>query len=213
MIKRFLLWLGLGLFTVNASAVAPGFYVGIMGGPATNGGVDTFAQLDNSSATTKATPKTSQIGVRGYGGYKMNAYASFEAGLTYYSTINYNTDDDNTCTSPYVKLTVGDIVGVLSYPLWYFNVFAKGGIAIATMSISGSLNPTYTTTCGAKDNSLIFRPTASIGAGYDFSQNWVADVSWTRVMTYGIVQNVDMYALGFSYHFVDKYCGQFLCDD
>jgi len=32
-------------------------------------------------------------------------------------------------------------------------------------------------------------------------------------MAGGQVGNLTMYALGISYHFVDKYCGQFLCDD
>ena len=40
----------------------------------------------------------------------------------------------------------------------------------------------------------------------------VVDVSFNRVMAGGIAKNVDFYALGLSYHFVDVYCGQFLCN-
>jgi hypothetical protein len=56
-------------------------------------------------------------------------------------------------------------------------------------------------------------PTFTIGAGYDFTQNWVMDFSAMTLLVGGNIKSVTMYALGLSYHFVDRYCGQFLCDD
>jgi opacity protein-like surface antigen len=54
-------------------------------------------------------------------------------------------------------------------------------------------------------------PTFTIGASYDLDQSWVVDVSATRLMVSGVISSMNFYALGISYHFVDKYCGQFLC--
>jgi hypothetical protein len=39
----------------------------------------------------------------------------------------------------------------------------------------------------------------------------VSDISFTRVNGGGNIQTADMIAISFSYHFVDTYCGQFLC--
>ena len=41
---------------MNAYAVAPGLYMGLMTGPATNSASDQPAQLKNSAATTLVTP-------------------------------------------------------------------------------------------------------------------------------------------------------------
>ena len=214
MIKRFLPILMMS--AINAYAVGPGFYVGMMAGSATNGSGTPIAQINGSGSTTPVEAKKNQFGTRLFWGYKINPYASFENGVTLFSSINYSATDStvgtNTCSSPRARVRAMDLVGVGSYPFWNFNVFAKGGVAITNVWLSSALNPSYTSTCGSSSNTLNFRPTASVGASYDISQNWVGDLSWTRIMTYGIVKNVDLYALGFSYHFTDTYCGQFLCD-
>ena len=52
------------LMFANTYAVAPGFYMGLMTGPATNNGGEQQAQVQGSATTTTATPKSTQIGTR-----------------------------------------------------------------------------------------------------------------------------------------------------
>ncbi len=213
-LRALALTIATGLFVNQSMAVAPGLYVGAMVGPSRNSASSQYVQANNSTALILATPKSNQVGARGYVGYKINPYAGIESGLNYYSSIQYDTNT-NACSSVQSRVTDVDIVGVASYPILNsFNVFGKGGAAFAYIQTSGAFYPTSPpNTCGNNSNVVRVRPTFSLGASYDFSQNWVADISWNRLMTYGITQNIDLYALGITYHFVDKFCGQFLCDD
>jgi hypothetical protein len=85
-------------------------------------------------------------------------------------------------------------------------VFGKLGLGIAYTSKGGSLVPPQ-----SNANNTYARPLIGVGASYDLTQNWVADLSWTRLTKGGAFQNADLIALGVAYHFTDKYCGQFLC--
>lgn len=71
---------------------------------------------------------------------------------------------------------------------------------------------TYTA-CGDSTYITKFNPIFSIGASYDITQSWVVDFSYTKLMTSGPANSIEFMALGIAYHFVDVYCGQFLCDD
>ncbi len=193
-------------------ATGSGLYLGVMAGPATNQSQDQYVQLANSNSFTLASPNSNQIGGRMYVGYKFNSYGGIESGLTYFSTINYDTiNGAATCTSPRVNISDVDLVGVGTLPIGSFGVFVKAGVAGMYESTSGAITGSNVNDCGNTSNIIRVRGTASVGASYDISQTWVADVSWTRLMTKGIIQNMDLYALGISYHFVDQYCGQFLC--
>lgn len=199
----------------SASAMAPGFYGGIMTGPASNTGGSQQAQVSGSITTTATVkPKSKQWGTRLYMGYKMNAYASWELGGTYYSTIHYNTQGVAICGNLSSQVRGIDLVGRGGLPLKYFEVFGKGGVSYAFTKTPGAF---YTATgganCGNNNNTFKFRPTLAVGVSYDLSQSWQVDVSWTRLINGNPIGNVDLYALGFSYHIVDRYCGQFLCDD
>ena len=85
----------------------------------------------------------------------------------------------------------------------------EGGLAVLTASESGRLNPDLTSKHGINTTKL--RLTYGIGASVTLEQNWVIDVSASRITSGSGLQNADLLAVGFSYHFVDKYCGQFLC--
>lgn len=102
-------------------------------------------------------------------------------------------------------------------PIGWFDVYAKGGAAYVYIKNSGAFSqPDYTTipySSGSSTTKTKFAPTYGLGVDYLLSQNWLADLSWTRLQVGNTVSSIDLYALGISYHFVDKYCGQFLCDD
>jgi len=198
---------------ISAYAVAPGFYMGVMAGPATNSGGTQQAQMQTpTTTTTPVTPKSTQFGSRLLMGYKINKYAGFEGGLTYISGVNYDNKGVNTCSSTNVRVRDFDFVGKGQIPMGNsFDVFGKAGAAIVYQSTSGALNPRLNQDCGNTQYTNKVAPTVSVGASYDLNQNWVADASWNRIMLGGPLSNVDFYALGISYHFVDVYCGQFLC--
>ncbi len=210
---------------INANAVGNGFYMGLMMGPATNGGSTVQAQKFVPNAThvelTPANPKSSQFGSSIYMGYKFNTYAAFEGGFTFYSAIHYDTKGVETCSGSNARVRDIHVLGKGIFPIGEsFDVFAKGGIAVTYLTTSGSFNPEFgkdpsgnLITCGKNTYNNKFSPTYAIGASYAINQSWVTDITWTRTQVGGIVNNVDFYALGLSYHFVDRYCGQFLCDD
>lgn len=197
----------------NAFAVLPGFYMGLMLGPATNNGSNVQAQvLSTPPSTTEVTPQSQQFGSRIYMGYKSSQYFGAEGGFTYYSGIKYDAGDANTCSTPLVRVRDLDVMGRGSIPFGPgFEGFAKAGAAVVYMTTSGCLNTDLSQQCGRTSYSNQVKPVASAGLSYDMTQNWVIDASWTRLFTGGVIGSMDMYALGLSYHFVDTYCGQFLC--
>lgn len=199
-------------FALNTQAVGPGFYMGLMMGPATNDGGTQQAQT-GPFTTTPATPKSNQFGSRVFMGYQMNNYFAFEGGLNYFTGIKYDTKNVNTCSSVQARIRSFDVLGKGIFPFGEaFDVYGKAGVALVYQTLSGALNPMFGSQCGKTTYSTKFRPAASIGASYAFNQNWVIDISWNRTMVGSVVKNVDFFGVGLSYHFVDKYCGQFLCD-
>ncbi len=199
---------------MNANATGPGFYTGLMMGPATNDGSTVQAQVQGSPTTTPATPKSNQFGSRFFMGYQMNKYAAFEGGLDYFTGIKYDTKNVPTCSSAQARARAFDAVikGIYPFGSW-FDAYVKGGMALVYQTTSGALNPSGTTECGKSTYVTKFRPTLSVGASYNLTQSWVTDLSWNRTMAGSPVNNIDFFAIGISYHFVDRYCGQFLCDD
>lgn len=210
---------------MNTYAVGPGFYFGLMGGPATNDGSTVQAQVPSPpgstmTLTTPATPKSNQFGSRLFIGYQLNKYAGFEGGLNYFTGIKYDTKNVPTCSSAQARVRNldGSVKGIMPFGNW-FDVYGRAGVAVVYQATSGALNPggynpiTGEVECGKSTYLTKFRPTIALGASYALTQSWVIDAAWNRIMVGGIVKNVDFFGLGFSYHFVDRYCGQFLCDD
>ena len=195
-------------------AVAPGFYIGAMMGPATNNGGIQPAQV-TPTTTTPASPRSTQFGTRVFMGNKIGNYAAVEGGLTYFSSVNYNTYGVQTCSGTTARVRDFDVVAKGIFPITNaFDVFGKAGAALVYQTTSGGLNPVSSGTsgvCGQTQYKNNIRPTFSIGASYGINQNWVTDFSINRTNVGGILSNVTLYAIGISYHFVDIYCGQFLC--
>jgi opacity protein-like surface antigen len=197
----------------NTYAMDEGLYMGLMFGPSTNSADTVQAQVEDEPFTTTATPKKNQFGTRVYLGYQTNKFFAVEGGLTYFSQIGYSTNGVDTCSGSHAQVSTFDILGKGILPLGKLGIYGKAGVIVSYTQSTGDLNPDLTSTCGKSDHSVNARPGFGAGISYDLSQNWVADVSWNRFMVGGVVNSIDYYALGFSYHFVDKYCGQFLCDD
>ena len=189
-----------------------GFYVGLMTGPATNTGGTVQAQMANSTNTTPVTPNTNQFGTRIFLGNKLSRYAGLEAGMAFFSTIHYDDNGVDTCSSLSSRVRDIDVVARGSFPLKSIELVAKAGAAAVYTTTPGPFySPPAGKTCGQSKNEIKFRPTMSIGLSYDLSPSWVLDTSWTRILVGGTISNVNFYGFGISYHFVDRYCGQFLC--
>lgn len=183
--------------------------------------------------TVLAKPKSTQFGSRVFAGYQFNDYAAVEGGFNYFSNVRYDITPNASCSGtmgncdPTSSTTVGvrnaDLLVKLSFPIKYVNLFAKGGPAyvitntegaffppvIVPLQNQGQLNPV-----GAKSvTKYYFKPIFSLGADYALAQNWVFDFTWTHLPVGSNIGAIDFYGIGIAYHFVDKYCGQFLCDD
>lgn len=224
--KKILSGIILATAAMNAYAIAPGLYLGLMMGPGSNDGKEQPLQvqpLPTSSqpqaTTAPANPKSTMFGSRVFIGYKFNEYGAFEGGFSYFSGITFVLKDPNLVpvAGKTMRVRSIDLVGKLDYS--YSNIvgfFAKGGVAAVYTTTPGALNITnYNQKTGKNSGSNTYKtklsPTFSLGATYDLNQNWQTDISWTRLATGGAVNYVNLYAIGLSYHFVDVYCGQFLC--
>jgi len=117
----------------------------------------------------------------------------------------------------------GDIVFKGSIPLKWFNLYGKIGPAYVVTNTEGGFSPPVFinnqlpgrgTPVNAKSTTkTAFKPIFGIGADYTLTQNWVADLSWTHLSVGNNAGTVNFFALGIAYHFVDIFCGQFLCND
>lgn len=227
-------------FVSSSYAVGPGLYIGLMTGPATNSGATQEVQLENSRILIPATPKSSQWGSRAYVGYQLNPLFAFEGGVTYYSGIRYSMKDFidcpgicTACSGVQTRVRNFDVLGKLNLgtsnlgascgalSFFNFDIFGKAGVAVVYETTAGALNPDLglpdnpdgSIPCGQSTYRTTVKPTFSLGASWEVTQNWLIDATYTVLMTGGAAGNVTFYSLGFSYHFVDVYCGQFLCDD
>ena len=231
-IKQLLVLIITSVTAFNAYAVASGMYVGIMTGPASNTGKPLSIPAADQPPAAHAipgnfvtvSPRSNQWGVAAIVGYQINKYAAGEVGLDFFNQINYKPVQSNACSQfgctalggATVRVRAIDIVAKGSLPFYMFDVYAKAGGAVVYYTTSPAMNAIRGTngvwTSGPSTNQTKFRPMLALGASYDIDQNWVADVSWNQLMVGGnVVGNVNFYTIGISYHFVDKYCGQFLC--
>jgi opacity protein-like surface antigen len=224
---------------MNTYAMNNGFYLGIMMGPATNNGSTIEAQVNpaqldssqlilcpkgadvNQLCTTPANPRSSQFGTRIYLGNQFNQYAAVEGGVTLFSSIRYDAKGVPVYGGTDQRVRALDIVGKGIMPLAMFSIYGKLGIAVTYITTGGALNPTFTdstnpslvVTSGSNTYKNKFAPTYSLGASYDLNQSWQVDLSYNTIQVGNNIGSVVLYGIGISYHFTDKYCGQFLCDE
>lgn len=172
----------LGLLANNAQAVGEtdaGFYAGFMLGPTSNGG----GGSDSGGKTSYAT--------RFLLGYEKNPFLSYEAGLAFYPQ---STSGSTGCSSSSDKQLYFDVVLKGTMPVSdSIGIFAKAGAA-TTVYIPG-LNSCQEGTAAK------FYPTVSAGGSFGLTDGLFADISWNRLGVRGDLSYIDLYALGFSYHF------------
>ncbi|MES2218271.1 MAG: outer membrane beta-barrel protein [Pseudomonadota bacterium] len=199
-------------------AIGPGWYFGLGAGTTdVHAKTFTFNNPGGDPPTLDISPSTTGIGERLFFGYHINPYAGLEFGFEHYGNATYKLPNgfEVSCNDPSIRENGFDMEGVASLPLVKsgFSVFAKLGMAVMYAGSSGSLEGDKTLDpCGSGTSSkAAARPLYGVGVSYDLTQNWVTDISFTRVNGGGNIQTADMIALSFSYHIVDEYCGQFLC--
>lgn len=177
---------------------------------------------------TTVKPRSQQFGTRIYAGNMFNPYAGIELGFTYYSSIHYNTITGQPAAidQPSLRLRTLDLSLKGALPFYVFTVYGRAGVAPTYFTTSRSLNPGYSLSLpyaplqtpvavelGNSGNKFKWSGMAGFGFAYDINQNWQVDVSANGLFVGGNVGTLYLYALGISYHMVNKYCGQFLCDD
>lgn len=204
----------------NVYAIAAGMYMGVMTGPATNSAKDVNAAVAPGTQQpltfTPVTPKSNQWGTAVFLGYKNNQYIGSELGVDYFTSVSYSSKT-NTPTAGGTSARVRDIHVLLRGSLPLTNtveVFAKLGPAFEYITTSGGLSqptiidgvPTYK----SKHQTKIAVMTG-IGISWEMNQSWVTDLTLSMLPVGSVIKNVTWIAVGLSYHFVDRYCGQFLC--
>ncbi len=206
--------------TSCAYAVGQGFYMGVQLGQTNTHNearaVHTGVSVPPTPApTVEATPSNTGFGGGVFLGYNFNPYVAVEGGYTHYGQSSYKPSvvAPGTNPSPAIQTNGGNVVlkGILPFETTGFAVFGKAGLAVIRQSLAGKLTTASDGSIGGGSTTTNLHGTAGIGFSYDLTQSWVADLSFTRVFKSGGVNSADLAALGFSYHFTDRYCGQFLC--
>lgn len=182
MLKRkhnFAGWL-MGVLLVSNSFASggsdSGYYAGIMLGPTTSG----------SSSTNSKT----SAGGRFYLGYETNPNFSYEAGL---STYPQSTSSAGCTAKNQRKL--------------YFDLALKATVLFSdTIGIYTKLGPATSIYVPGLDSckqgtGVKFYPSISLGVSAGLANNTVLDVSWNRLILGGSTKYIELYAIGFSYHF------------
>ncbi len=178
-------------------ATQPGFYMGLGIG---NSNLHNVPAIVNTTPPTMTTPTNTGMGGRLFWGVGVSQYFAFEWGYSYYSPSKYSALN----TSAYIRENNFDVAGKVMYPLGKWNVFAKGGLAYVFQSVSSAL------VMSSPGNTV--HPEIGLGVGYNITPSWAVDLSGNRITKGGGgFQNADFVALSVSYHWVDAYCGQFLC--
>lgn len=169
----------------------------------------------NTCITTpgKVKPTNTGIGERLFVGAQMNRYAAVEMGATNFAPSVYDPKIPNS-NEPAIRGYAFDIVAKLMYSLSSFTVFGKVGGVGTRQTASGAL--TNVSLHGVRLNQVPKAAnsghlTAAVGLSWDLTPNWVFDLTASRILQGSNFPTATFYGLGISYHWVDLYCGQFLC--
>jgi hypothetical protein len=218
-IKRMSAFFILGLLSAMATATGTGPYVGLQVGQTNLNNVaynvNTGLPESTCNPATGAgciilltDPNNTGIGERIFFGIQMNRYAAFEIGATNYAPSVYSPNVDGDSNEPTIRVYAIDIVGKGMYSLYNFTLFGKIGGAGTRETASSAL-------VGAPEQVLkgfvSAHVTAGVGISWDITPNWVVDISASRIFKGSHFPEADFYGIGLSYHWVDLYCGQFLC--
>lgn len=162
-------------------------------------------------STVDVSPSNTGMGGRAYAGYQFSQYGAMEMGYTYYANAVYKPPVSGLCSTPTIKESAIDLLAKGILPFCNLQLIGKAGINLMRTSYSGSLQPIGADECGTTTFKNTVHAVAGVGVGYSLSPNWNVDLTFTRSFKSSGIPDADLAALGISYHFVDKYCGQFLC--
>ncbi len=219
----------IALFSITAKATGTGPYFGFQVGQTNlnnnnyyvNTGFPAHppALCDMSHPETcvttpaKVKPTNTGIGERLYFGIQMNRYAGFEIGATNYAPSVYDPKIPESF-EPAIRAYALDISAKGMYSLYNFTIFGKIGGAGTRQTATGAL--TNVSLHGVKLNQVPKSSNgghviAAVGASFDINANWAFDLTASRIFKGSNFKEATFYGLGVSYHWVDLYCGQFLC--
>jgi hypothetical protein len=215
------------VLSTSVFAMGAGFYAGGDFGRSNLHNPNQDIQLGPTSIPTYITTPADNkgIGVRFFMGANLNPYAAMEAGFVHYGSTSYgNVPTSVANNTPSIHEYGLDIDAKGMYPVGPVSIFGKVGFAYIRKSASGVLE-----SCSASSSSGVtfpcsssasvqnstqsnsLRPLLGFGVSYDLSQSWQIDGSYTEVLKGSGINTATLMAIGFSYHVVDHYCGQFLC--
>lgn len=197
--------------STNTFAVRNGPYFGLQLGQSNAHNSTATVVTDDLSLIQVSPSNTGFAGRLIIFGYNFNPYAAWEFGWSHFAASTYKVSGDSG-NNPAIRQSGFDLVakGIFPFADTGFDVFAKGGIAIMRSSTSATILTSQNTN-GHGSTSTSVRPLLGVGVSYDITQNWVADLSLSHVFSGGNVKSIDFFGVGITYHFVDQYCGQFLC--
>ncbi len=199
--------------TNAAWAIAAGFYLGSQFGTSNSNNKEAEVETGGTPSSELVTPTTKGFGARIYMGYQFSSYLGLEAAYVYIANSIYKVNGNNN-GNPEVHEGGVDVLGKLMLPINKFNmdIFAKGGVAGMMRTQSGRLaSSNLNSDTFSKSTNVYAVPEVAIGASYYLNQNWVADITYNKLLSSSSFQSADLITIGIAYHFVDTYCGQFLC--
>jgi hypothetical protein len=197
-----------GLFAVtNASAGMNGPY---FGGDIGEG----FLHQEKVSGLTTSSSSSTGIAGRGFGGFQFSDYFSLETGYTKYSNISikgYSANLFNANTT-FDSYAIDVVIRAAMQMGGGFSIYGKIGPAflkeISTTTgnytnLALAENPVLigATYRGIITDSKVF-PEVGIGAMYDLSTNFVADITWMHIQRIGDnnMRNADFAGVGLTYN-------------
>jgi hypothetical protein len=209
-------------FMNNAYAVATGGYFGFEGGlSSVNTPSITFPDVVPRPTTS---PSSTGFGFRIYMGNLVAKWFAFELGIARYAPSTYSPTSTLIVSQPQIHVNSVDLSGKFYLPIPLggacstfstLGLFLKAGMAAVFTGTAGSIvnygQAIGQTTGIYAGNSTSIRPLLGVGASLDLTQTMVADLTATQIQPTTNVPRVTFYSIGVSYHFVDVYCGQFLC--
>ncbi len=224
--KYIISFLLVGLQTTTVEATGPGPYFGLQVGQTNmdnknlyvNTGLPAKTCDMNKPSTCittpgKVKPNNKGIGERLFFGVQMNKYAGFEIGATNYAPSVYDPKIPNS-NQPAIRGYAFDINLKGMYSLYNFMVFGKvGGVGTRQTATGGLTNVSLH---GVKLNQVPKAAnsghlTGAFGFSFDITPNWVVELTASKIFQGSNFPNATFVSVGFSYHWVDLYCGQFLC--
>lgn len=201
------------LFATAVQAATPGFYLGAQVGAGRAYEGDTLKNIYQSFSSYKI----SEGGISGriLAGFNFNQYFGLEGGYTKFANNSYTAYAIYNTT---YKTSAFDVVGKGYLPLDLLtdtlsekiNLYGKVGLAYVMHKADTSINLAALGTLNNSNSKNNVRPTYGVGASYNFTKNFLADISWTQIQGKGDLvkegfdnfsPKTNLLALGVSYAF------------